>query len=413
MDDLNIQWNPEWDKTNAAFTDVAEFEGGKLYKMSPCHLLVLNGTHRQMGRQYGHLLKDQIHYMRDQLAREFIKTPAGLNPANQQTGLMTYEEMRDFAATGFYKAKPRHHKEMLEGAAETSGLSLEEHAILDEMMHVVMWGRSVNMCSSLACWGEHSRDGALYTGRNHDFSMSWRDNLEAAGVWVVMNPAGASLSHSFAARAGQINFSVDAMNSAGLYIECNNAWNVISYVYSKERSIGNWVVQLIEDYTSVDELDYVMPNISSSAGLNIMGADPTQARYYEVSHFKTVKTEPEFGTMTSRSNLALHDEWQLPDAYPTRTAEYSKPRRENFVAYFQKDPKTNDDAKHRAYLSKELFQNRELQDGSAFFLNNTLGLDSWTAYQVATKPAERKVWWRIPTRGPWQEIDLRKYFTNT
>ena len=52
---------------------------------------------------------------------------------------------------------------------------------------------------------------------------------------------------SFAARAGQICFTVDAMNSAGLYIECNNAWNIISYVYSKERSIGNWVIQLIED----------------------------------------------------------------------------------------------------------------------------------------------------------------------
>jgi len=89
MDDLNIKWNPEWEKTNDAFTEVAEFEGGKLYKMSPCHLLVLNGTHRQMGRQYGHLLKDQIHYMRDLLAREFSQTPRGLNAADQQVGLMT------------------------------------------------------------------------------------------------------------------------------------------------------------------------------------------------------------------------------------------------------------------------------------------------------------------------------------
>ena len=41
-------------------------------------------------------------------------------------------------------------------------------------------------------------------------------------------------------------------------------WNLISYVFSKERSIGNWVVQLIEDYTSVDELDYVMQDIRNN-----------------------------------------------------------------------------------------------------------------------------------------------------
>lgn len=143
-------------------------------------------------------------------------------------------------------------------------------------------------------------------------------------------------------------------------------------------------MQLIEDYTSVDELGYVMPNISSSAGLNIMGADPARARYFEVSHFKTVPNEPEFGTMTSRSNLALNDEWQLPGAYPVRAGEYSKPRRDNFVNYFLADPKTND-AKHREYLGEEVFQNRELSDGSAFFLTNTLGLDSWTSYPVVTK----------------------------
>lgn len=159
------------------------------------------------------------------------------------------------------------------------------------------------------------------------------------------------------------------------------------------------------------ELDFVMPNISSSAGLNVMAADPARARCFEVSHFKTVKRAPEFGTMTSRSNLALNDEWQLPEAYPTRTAEYSKARRDNFVNFFLQDPKTKDDAKQREYLSKPLFENRELKDGSSFVLNNTLGFDTWTAYQVVTPPADRKEWWRIPTRGPWQEIALDTQFT--
>ena len=33
------------------------------------------------------------------------------------------------AATGFYKTKPRHHKELLAGIAETSGLSLRNNFV--------------------------------------------------------------------------------------------------------------------------------------------------------------------------------------------------------------------------------------------------------------------------------------------
>lgn len=410
MDNLKIKWDSAWDETDANTTEVAEYEGGQLYKMNPCYLLVLNGSYRQMGRQYGQLLKDQIKYMRDLLKKEFIETPGGAYKTSEPGGLMSYEDMRAIAATGYYLAKPKHHKEMLAGMAETSGLPLEEHAILDDMLDVVMWGRNVNMCTSLACWDKHSKDGALYTARNHDFSMSWRQCFETAGVFVVMNPTGASMSHGFAARAGQANNAIDLMNSAGLYMECNNAWNISSYLSSKERAISNWVIQLIEDYTTVEEVSCVLPYVRASAGLNVLAADPTEARYFEVGPVGSAKTKPEFGTMTSRANLSFNEEFQLPEAYPDRIAEYSRPRRDNMVKFFSQDPSTNDDAKARAYLNKDLFVDGEVRDGSTTFLNNMGGMDSWTAYQTVTKPEERKIWWRIPTLGPWQEIDLKKYF---
>lgn len=409
MDNLNIDWEPEWDEIDADHTEVAEFEGAQLYKMNPCNLVVLNGTYHEMGRQYGHLLKDGIAYMRELVAKEFIDTPGGAYHPAQPAGLMTYEDMRAIAADGYYKGKPRHHKEMLKGMTATSGVSLDDHAILDDMLDVVMWGRNVNMCTSLACWGEHSTDGALYTARNHDFSMAWRKCFETAGVFVVMNPTGASMSHGFPGRAGQGNNSIDAMNSEGLYVQANNAWNISSYLSAKERSISNWMVQLVEDYTTVDEVDCLLPFVRASAGLNIMVADPTRARYFEMGPVGSAMTKPEFGTMTSRANLSYTEAYQLPDSYPDRIAEYSKPRRDNIVQFFSDDPSTNDGAKARAYLNKEVIVEGKVADGSATFLNNMMGIDSWTAYQTVTKPEERKIWWRIPTLGPWQEIDLTKY----
>lgn len=40
---------------------IAEFEGGKLYKAGEVSVLELKGNYRQMGRQYGQLLKSELN----------------------------------------------------------------------------------------------------------------------------------------------------------------------------------------------------------------------------------------------------------------------------------------------------------------------------------------------------------------
>mgnify|MGYP007023841156 FL=1 len=42
-------------------TPVAEYEGGALFKVGPVNVLRLRGTHYQMGRQYGMLLKNELN----------------------------------------------------------------------------------------------------------------------------------------------------------------------------------------------------------------------------------------------------------------------------------------------------------------------------------------------------------------
>lgn len=52
MDDLKVKWNPEWDKTNDAFTEVAEFEGGKL-----------SGTNSTQQRNGGKIMKRPLNFV--------------------------------------------------------------------------------------------------------------------------------------------------------------------------------------------------------------------------------------------------------------------------------------------------------------------------------------------------------------
>ena len=35
LNNLNIKWDPEWDKVDTTATEVAEYEGEQLYKMNP------------------------------------------------------------------------------------------------------------------------------------------------------------------------------------------------------------------------------------------------------------------------------------------------------------------------------------------------------------------------------------------
>lgn len=80
--------------------------------------------------------------------------------------------------------------------------------------------------------------------------------------------------------------------------------------------------------------------------LLVLGADPTEARYFKLSRYFSVKTEPQFldGQLTAPGNHALHPAWNMDaDSDLERSIAFSKMRRSNFVKYLSQDPSTNND----------------------------------------------------------------------
>lgn len=417
MTNNTATFDPAWDAIDTTATEVAEFEGGQLYKQNALHLVVLNGTYYEMGRQYGQLLKDEIHWHFNELKNDFLVRTAGNNPVDKPAPLLSYEELKQKFMPGYYRAQPYSQKLMIQGASETAGLSIEEMVFIDHMLQVVIMSAGISGCTSAAVWGKASKDGRLYTGRNHDFGKAWRDRLGRIGVMRVMNPTGSDISVAAATRVGQLNTAIDLMNSKGLYIEFNNADNIRpGSLPTNMRAIDDQSYSLVVDYQSVAELNVVVPNLKSSDALLMLAADPTEARYFELSPYFSVRTEPEFldGQLTSRGNHALHPSWNMDaDSDPERSIAFSKMRRSNFVKYLSEDPSTNDDAKMRAFLSKQIIVDGKTSDGAACLMEPAVKVEDWTAYQTVTIPAERKFFWRIPTHTPWVEFDLTQYFTNS
>jgi hypothetical protein len=284
------------------------------------------------------------------------------------------------------------------------------------MLQAVIYSAGISGCTSAAVWGEASRDGRLYTGRNHDFGLSWRERLGRIAVVRITNPANSDISVAAFTRAGQLTTAIDLINSKGLYIEFNNADNTRpSSLPTNMRATDNLAFSLVSDYQSVEELNVIVPTMKSNDALLMLAADPTEAMYFELSPNLSVRTEPELldGQLTSRANQALHPVWNMDvDSDPERAIAFSKIRRKNMVEFLSKDPSTNDDAKMRAFLSKEIIVDGKVSDGAACIMEPAVKVEDWTSYQTVTIPAELKVYWRIPTHTPWLEIDLKKFFTN-
>ena len=410
------KWDPAWEKIDSKATKVAEFEGGQLYEQNAVHIVVLNGTYYDMGRQYGHLLKEQINWHFNEIKNDFMVQIGGNNPVDQPAPLMDHDVVTKMLMEGFYSALPRNHKQMIKGAAETSGLALEDMVLMDCMLQSVLYAGGIGGggCTSAAVWDEASADGRMYTGRNHDFGKAWRERLGKIAVVRITNPKDSDISVAAFTRAGQVTSAIDLINSKGLYIEFNNADNVRPLsLPTKMRATDNLAFSLVSDYESVKELDLVVPALKSNDALLMLVADPNQAKYFEITPTGSIRTEPELlnGQMTCRANHALSPYWNLDmESEPDRAIAFSKARRRNMVKYLTEDPSTNNEAKMRAFLSKEIIVDGKVSDGAAAVLEPAIKVEDWTSYQTVTIPAELKVFWRIPTHTPWLELDLTKYF---
>ena len=162
---------------------IATHDKAKLYKAGKFNVLVLRGSYRQMGRQYGQLMKEDLHNMyRVAIENTFIK--------KEGIPLETLTE----ASKAFYDNYPMRVQAIVEGIAETSGLEKEKLAMLAEVVTLVGYAKHANegRCSAIAAWGEYTSGGPLVFGRDFDYAPYFRQFAEFTTV-VVYNPDDGSI----------------------------------------------------------------------------------------------------------------------------------------------------------------------------------------------------------------------------
>jgi acyl-CoA:6-aminopenicillanic acid acyl transferase len=371
-------------ETDSNLITISAFEGGTLYNAEKIPVVQLNGDYKQMGRQYGYLLKSQIESYYQKAINEY--SPWG--------GNWSREDAEEFA-TGNYERYPERAKEIFNGMAETSGLSIDQLILIDQYTELFVVSALFG-CSGMAAWGDYTRDGAVVLGKNEDmpeFFKEFNDSL----VVVIYNPNDGSHSVASVCNAGQVKV-MNAINDSGLVNTTYQAPFIepIDMTMTRIPLFINHLMFLL-DSGSLSELESALLAYLSPAPINGTAADATSAFSYEVSPSRCVVRQSDQIGLTAETNHYVDASWDVPEAYRLSEGwKDSQERRDNLLALGEFYRGTID-----AEGMRTIFDIPKSEGGA---------IVPATTYQFVAVPSVRKIWVNVPDYQDWIGVDLNPLF---
>jgi len=358
----------------------AEFEGGRLYRAGTFSVVELNGDYRQMGRQYGALLKDDLKTIHQTIGEVFLKKQK-----------MSEDDLAKIAQAIFDRY-PQRYKEILYGISETSGLGQDKVILIN----AIEWFPKINRlsfghCSGISVWGPYAKQGTLVFGRNNDDDPLYFNFARL--VVAVFKPNDGSIPTALINYAGVI-YNATGMNADGLFIELNaGPW----LGFSLERvSIFTTLFSYLQEYHNLAELDRAMRSTLVDICSIINVADPTRGYSYECSLWDTKRRDQDDEGIVAAANAFSLPGWSISPFEPKLEPDMSQLRKGNLLTLGAK----NKGAISPAVMMKIL--DVPIKEGGA--------THGGTIYQVVAVPRDLKIWLKIPGHQDWTEIPLAPLF---
>ena len=369
---------------------IGSFEGGNLYK-SPSgafYIAQLQGSFKQMGRQYGRILSDQILEFYHEAVTDLMINEEGVN----------YEDLVDYGSEN-YDAFPQIFKDYFDGMAETSGLSMDQTKIMSGIMFLIY----STGCSSLSVWGDYTTDGKVITGRNLDL---FAGNLRRFSKYyhiVVWNPTGFPASVANIDFMGGV-FYQTAINDKNIFLELQNGQATDTTSVDNRDNTNNILIESLFRNTSGQEVDRWFNTTLPECGLIMNASFPDYATIYEWATYRVAARQGQ--GILSASNDFIDPSWSnYPVIFYDSTNEaplgYTYTRRNNLLA-------RGEQYKGQITPQKmmEIFDTTLSSGGATFPEEGEIR----TIYSVVVKPSELKIWLKVREYSGWEEIDLNQYF---
>ncbi len=136
---------------------------GTPHHNTPAPMVRVKGSHREMGRQMGEAMAEQIRHSVENARRLVAQTYDSLNLSWDGTLIQSRKYM-PFAQERY----PQYVDELL-GMSEGSGVSIDDISVVNAMEAVTMDALHLAKCTSLAVSGERTADGHVLVAHNEDW----------------------------------------------------------------------------------------------------------------------------------------------------------------------------------------------------------------------------------------------------
>lgn len=357
----------------------ASCEGGTLWYAGPVPVAELDGDFHRMGRQYGCLLGPQIR-------KYYHATVANGYPSGPGT---TEEEIRALARSN-YPRYPSRVRSILEGMAETSGLTADELVLTDQYAFFAALlepGRSTHV----AAWGNMTGGGPLVFGSSAEPLPSCR-GPGCGPVVIVYNPADGSSPVASVCHAGEVS-TMNAVTKGGLVLALNPAPVAGETVLSARRVpqfIRFIVYWLGAGSTSTFEAQVLAYRTPAPFILDAAGRDTAYS--YECGLTRCVRRDGS------------------PDGFLVATGHYQGPLPED-MDDGSGSPRWNASVEQAASLAAHIRAHRGGFDTAAMRQAlDAAGPGNVTGLRYVVVPEEGVLWVRAPGDEGWGEADLRLLF---
>ena len=356
------------------------FEKGTKIKKGKLNVIDLNGTWREMGRQYGALMAGELRHIYEKAIVGHIEASA----SDPQSIAQLSEK--------FFTNYPFKFKEALRGIAETSGLTLEQVKKVNALEVTAAFTIMPQQCSGIAVWGDYS-DGPLVYGRNYDY-LPWFRELFDDITLACFHPGDGSLAVATLGYAGEM-YVVNGMNEKGLFLELNNGMPSGGALWYDSRvpAVTELFDFLLQSAT-LDEIESFFQTTKSNFAYIVGVADGQTARCFEWPVFEVRRRESHSRPgLTVLTNHFTEFSWGLPRP-DDKTYWMTRTRRQNLLTL----------AKH----FKGTINDKTMMDIMDTHIDDLGATTDMTLYQMVVVPERFEMWFKIPDGQEWTKIDMRE-----
>ncbi|HQK10342.1 MAG TPA: C45 family autoproteolytic acyltransferase/hydrolase, partial [Rectinema sp.] len=200
-------------------------------------------------------------------------------------------------------------KQLIEGMSETSGLSFEEHMMLDASFYilpdlVIEAAQAMASCSGIAVSSPRTADGKLYFARNWDMTQAAMQPYLRYMALVVFNPTDGGLSFANVRPIGQV-YVETGINEKGVFVELNNG--SASDPNINEGAVFS-VASIFDFLRTSETLDEMIQNIVTTkmdVSYIIQAASSERAVSVEKPTFDARVIEQQNGALYALNNFAI------------------------------------------------------------------------------------------------------------